>query len=103
MEGKFMRSSRRLRTRGVRFALVGAAVALAAGIVPATEVSAATSGGYGYPAAKPTVVLVHGAWADGSSWSGVVSRLQRDGYTVDVPPNPLRGVVDDSAYIASYL
>ena len=54
-------------------------------------------------AAKPTVVLVHGAWADGSSWDGVVARLQRDGYTVDVPANPLRGVASDSAYLASYL
>jgi pimeloyl-ACP methyl ester carboxylesterase len=53
--------------------------------------------------AKPTVVLVHGAWADGSSWNGVVGRLQRDGYTVDVPPNPLRGVASDSAYLAGYL
>ena len=54
-------------------------------------------------AAKPTVVLVHGAWADGSSWDGVVARLQRDGYTVDVPSNPLWGVASDSAYLASYL
>jgi pimeloyl-ACP methyl ester carboxylesterase len=54
-------------------------------------------------AAKPTVVLVHGAWANGSSWDGVVARLQRDGYTVDVPSNPLRGVASDSAYLASYL
>ncbi|MGO9955997.1 MAG: alpha/beta fold hydrolase [Solirubrobacteraceae bacterium] len=54
-------------------------------------------------AAKPTVVLVHGAWANGSSWDGVVARLQRDGYTVDVPANPLRGVASDSAYLASYL
>jgi pimeloyl-ACP methyl ester carboxylesterase len=54
-------------------------------------------------AAKPTVVLVHGAWADGSSWDGVVARLQRDGYSVDVPSNPLRGVASDSAYLASYL
>jgi pimeloyl-ACP methyl ester carboxylesterase len=54
-------------------------------------------------AAKPTVVLVHGAWADGSSWDGVVARLQRDGYTVDVPSNPLRSVASDSAYLASYL
>ena len=54
-------------------------------------------------AATPTVVLVHGAWADGSSWNGVVARLQRDGYTVDVPSNPLRGVASDSADLASYL
>jgi pimeloyl-ACP methyl ester carboxylesterase len=54
-------------------------------------------------AAKPTVVLVHGAWADGSSWDGVVALLQHRGYTVDVPPNPLRGLAGDSAYLASYL
>jgi pimeloyl-ACP methyl ester carboxylesterase len=53
--------------------------------------------------AKPTVVLVHGAWANGSSWNGEVARLQHAGYTVDVPPNPLRGLASDSAYLASYL
>ena len=53
--------------------------------------------------AKPTVVLVHGAWADGSSWDGVVKVLQADGYTVDVPPNPLRGLAADSAYLKDYL
>ncbi len=52
---------------------------------------------------RPTIVLIHGAWADASSWSGVVRRLQRDGYTVDAPPNPLRGVPGDSAYLASFL
>jgi pimeloyl-ACP methyl ester carboxylesterase len=53
--------------------------------------------------AKPTIVLVHGAWADRSSWDRVTSRLQKDGYTVDVPQNPLRSVSGDSAYLASYL
>jgi pimeloyl-ACP methyl ester carboxylesterase len=52
---------------------------------------------------KPTVVLVHGAWADGSSWDGVVKDLQARGYTVDVPPNPLRGLHSDSAYLKDYL
>jgi pimeloyl-ACP methyl ester carboxylesterase len=52
---------------------------------------------------KPTIVLVHGAWADSSSWDGVVSRLQRDGYTVEVPPNPLLGLTYDSAYIRDFL
>jgi len=41
---------------------------------------------------KPSVVLIHGAWADGSSWSRVVSLLQTHGYTVYVPPNPLHGL-----------
>jgi pimeloyl-ACP methyl ester carboxylesterase len=52
---------------------------------------------------KPTVVLVHGAWADSSSWAKVVRRLQQGGYTVEVPANPLRGLTSDSAYLASYL
>ncbi len=52
---------------------------------------------------KPTVVLVHGAWADASSWTPVIERLQRAGYPVLAPPNPLRGLSSDSAYIASYL
>jgi pimeloyl-ACP methyl ester carboxylesterase len=50
---------------------------------------------------KPTVVLVHGAFADGSSWNGVIERLQQQDYTVIAPANPLRGVTADSAYTAS--
>jgi len=50
---------------------------------------------------RPTIVLVHGAFADASSWSGVVELLQRQGYTVVAPANPLRGVKADSAYLAS--
>jgi pimeloyl-ACP methyl ester carboxylesterase len=48
-------------------------------------------------------VLVHGAWANGSSWNGVVRRLQADGYTVDVPANPLQGLAFDPAYLADFL
>jgi pimeloyl-ACP methyl ester carboxylesterase len=48
-------------------------------------------------------VLVHGGWTDGSSWDQVISTLQRERYTVDAPPNPLRGLASDSAYLASYL
>jgi hypothetical protein len=50
---------------------------------------------------KPTIVLVHGAFADGSSWDGVIERLQRDGYGVEAPAIALRGVGADSAYLAS--
>src|SRR2546428_3236967 len=52
---------------------------------------------------KPSIVLVHGAWADGSSWSGVIGILQDEGYTVYAPPNPLRGLASDSASLASFL
>jgi pimeloyl-ACP methyl ester carboxylesterase len=51
--------------------------------------------------ATPTVVLVHGAFADASSWSGVIERLQATGITVTAPANPLRGISFDSAYLAS--
>ena len=50
-----------------------------------------------------TVVLVHGAFADASSWNGVIQRLQAAGIQVMAPPNPLRGISTDSAYIASFL
>src|SRR5713226_6074645 len=47
--------------------------------------------------AKPTVVLVHGAFADGSSWVKVIPILERDGYTVIAVQNPLTSLADDVA------
>ncbi|WP_381331395.1 alpha/beta fold hydrolase [Streptomyces kaempferi] len=52
---------------------------------------------------KPTVVLVHGAFADSSSWDAVISRLERRGYPVIGVANPLRGLSSDSAYLSSVL
>lgn len=49
--------------------------------------------------AKPTVVLVHGAFAGTSSWSGVVTQLEKDGYSVVAVANPLRGVKSDGDYV----
>jgi len=54
-------------------------------------------------AAKPTVVLVHGAFADASGWYGVQERLEDKGYKVVSPANPLRGVSADAAYLRSFL
>jgi pimeloyl-ACP methyl ester carboxylesterase len=55
------------------------------------------------PTAAPlTVVLVHGAFADSSSWNGVIERLQAAGVPVMAAANPLRGISHDSAYVASY-
>ena len=51
----------------------------------------------------PTIVLVHGAFADASSWNGVIERLQAKGLTVTAPANPLRGITADSAYLAAVL
>ena len=52
---------------------------------------------------KPVIVLEHGAWADASSWDKVIARLQGDGFTVYAPPNPLRGLPQDSAYLNAFL
>jgi pimeloyl-ACP methyl ester carboxylesterase len=54
-----------------------------------------------HTAGAATVVLVHGAFADASSWNGVVERLQAEGVPVTATANPLRGVAIDSAYVAS--
>src|SRR3979411_1521329 len=50
-----------------------------------------------------TVVLVHGAFADASSWTGVIQRLQTRGVQVTAPANPLRGISIASAYVASVI
>jgi pimeloyl-ACP methyl ester carboxylesterase len=52
---------------------------------------------------KPTIVLVHGAFADSSSWNGVVPILEKDGYPVVAAANPLRSVKTDSDYVRSLL
>lgn len=52
---------------------------------------------------RPTVVLVHGAFADASSWSGVIQRLRHDGHRVVAVANPLRGLHDDAAYLSGVL
>jgi pimeloyl-ACP methyl ester carboxylesterase len=52
---------------------------------------------------KPTIVLLHGAYEDGSSWAGVTSRLQRDGYNVVAPAVPLRGIASDTSYLNGVL
>ncbi|MGF0114799.1 alpha/beta fold hydrolase [Promicromonospora sp. Marseille-Q5078] len=53
--------------------------------------------------AKPTIVLVHGAFADGSGWNGVIAELQHDGYPVIAAANPLRSLEADSAYVRSII
>jgi pimeloyl-ACP methyl ester carboxylesterase len=100
-----MRNPLKSRTRKARLALAaGAALAaIPTAAFASTGSHSQAAGSHRYSAPKPTIVLEHGAWADGSSWDGVITRLQKDGYTVDVPPNPLRGVSSDSAYLASYL
>ena len=99
---KIESARRRLFWRGGMVAGLAAAAGLVvAGGTAAFASSSVTSHHASGP--LPTIVLEHGAWADGSSWDGVVQRLQRDGYTVDVPPNPLQGLAYDPAYLADFL
>ncbi|HEY6758130.1 MAG TPA: alpha/beta hydrolase [Baekduia sp.] len=82
-------------SRRARWIVTSLVLALAIG---ATSAPAASP-----QATKPTIVLVHGAFADASSWNGVTERLQHDGYPVVAPANPLRGVASDSAYLRAVL
>jgi pimeloyl-ACP methyl ester carboxylesterase len=95
------------RTKGLAAAAVSVAVAgtlLGAALSgPAHAATTTAQSRTANAGAKPTIVLEHGAWADGSSWNSVTQRLQALGYTVDVPPNPLRGVAQDSAYLSDFL
>jgi pimeloyl-ACP methyl ester carboxylesterase len=84
---------------GLVLSQVGAADAAGSATAGAATAGATTSPG----GSKPTVVLVHGAWADSGSWDQVVARLQRQGYPVIAFPTPLRSLPDDSAYLAAFL
>lgn len=105
---KLSRSGRGPASIAMVVTLVVAVAMAALGVVggPAATALAFTAAGNA-PAAgcgvKPTIVLVHGAWADTSSWSGEVERLQRDGYVVRAIANPLRGLTSDAADVADFL
>ena len=91
--------------RAWRTHAVATVVLAAAAIVPlslSTAGSAAAQDSQ-HGAAKPTIVLIHGAWADASSWTKVITRLQNDGYTVVAPANPLRSVAGDAAFVRAFL
>lgn len=91
-------TSIKLPTRLV--AVATAAVALLTLLVLTASTQAA---GPRDTAPKPTVVLVHGAWADSSGWRDVAERLEKRDYRVLAPANPLRSLAGDSAYLASFL
>lgn len=74
------------------------AIALITGLTLTGTASASTP-----KAAKPTVVFVHGAFADASGWGESITDLQKRGYTVYAPANPLRSLSGDSAYVKSFL
>ncbi|MCG8965238.1 MULTISPECIES: alpha/beta fold hydrolase [Streptomyces] len=98
-----MNTSMSRRTMTVSL-LAGAAGLGAAGAAHAVAMPApADAGASDDHRNLPTVVLIHGAFADASSWSGVVERLQKQGQRVVAPPVPLRGLASDAAYVRSVL
>ncbi|SDO78430.1 alpha/beta hydrolase [Actinacidiphila guanduensis] len=90
------------RMRRLGFVLLTTAAALTLTLSSASPSNSLPAGG---PSSgqTPTIVLVHGAWADASSWAAVTERLQKRGFTVKAPPNTLRGVATDSANLRAYL
>ncbi|MBV9682405.1 MAG: alpha/beta hydrolase, partial [Solirubrobacterales bacterium] len=94
-----------MRSKGT--ARAAAAALIVAGVSAAATLSASAASRplrhHRHQATKPTIVLVHGAWADSGSWDAVVGRLQRDGYVVWAAPNPLMGLASDSGTIADVL
>ncbi|ROO84266.1 pimeloyl-ACP methyl ester carboxylesterase [Actinocorallia herbida] len=84
------------RTFGVLFTAVTLAVGLGVAAAPSTAKPGGT------PAApKPTIVLVHGVFADASGWNSVIAKLQAQGFPVIAPANPLRTLEGDSDYVSS--
>ncbi|MFC6159956.1 alpha/beta fold hydrolase [Kribbella sp. NPDC058693] len=83
------------KLRNLLLAVLGGALLLAG----ATTAQATSS----VSKPKPTIVLLHGAYADGSSWSQVITRLQGDGYNVVAPAVPLRGIASDTSYLGGVL
>ena len=98
-----MSSSRSFAVLHARRRPAGVAVLLAAVGLVMVSLSSAESAAQGSRSGKPTVVLVHGAWADASSWSDVIERLQEEGYTVRAVANPLRSLSGDAAYVRAIL
>jgi pimeloyl-ACP methyl ester carboxylesterase len=100
-------TAQRLSRRAALGHAIGASAALAgSAYLSRTSVFAAQRGNImaqatPTPGIDPTVVLVHGAFADASGWSSVISELQADGIAALAPANPLRSVSGDAAYIAS--
>ena len=86
-----------------RSLIVAAAFAVVALLAPLGVRGLASASSPKHDGPRPTIVLVHGDWADASSWNGVIERLQRRGFTVVAPPNPLRGPSTDAPYLASFL
>jgi len=79
------------------------ALILTIGLGLSVTAPAAASDGQDQQSPKPTIVFVHGGWADSSSWNQEITNLERRGYPVIAPADPLRDLASDSAYVRSVL
>ncbi|MEY9930403.1 pimeloyl-ACP methyl ester carboxylesterase [Catenulispora sp. GP43] len=95
-------SGRKSRIVAGSTAVVGAAAALGAFALTGTADAASRPAAADH-APKPTVILEHGAFADASSWDGVITDLRRDGYPVIAAANPLRGPASDAASLRAVI
>ncbi|GAA1585726.1 alpha/beta hydrolase [Kribbella sancticallisti] len=91
MTARFLTTRRRVLAAAAGIALIAAGT------------TTATAAVQNHNQPKPTVVLLHGAFADGSSWNEVTERLQRDGYEVVAPAVPLRSIAGDTSYLTGVL
>ncbi|WP_194918868.1 alpha/beta fold hydrolase [Catenulispora rubra] len=101
-ERKYSATRKRATIPAVLAAVVLAVPAVAAASAAPSQAPAVAAAST-HHGPKPTVVLVHGAFADSSSWNGVITRLEHDGYPVIAAANPLRGLDNDAAYVSSIL
>jgi len=84
-------------------ALAGSAALIAGSEGTASAAAAPTGTDEEKPKVKPTIVLVHGGYADSSCWNATIQELQHEGYTTVCGSNPLRGIATDAPYIGSLL
>ena len=100
-----MNITRITRPSALRLVIAAVIMAIVGLLIPLSQVASARTAraAAANDSPKPRIVLLHGAWADTSSWDGVIRRLQADGYTVYAPPDPLQGLPYDTAYLADFL
>ena len=100
-----MNITRIAQPRRLRLVIAAVIVAMAGLLIPLSQVASARTAGTAAASdsPKPSIVLLHGAWANTGSWDAVTQRLQADGYTVYAPPDPLQGLPYDAAYLADFL
>ena len=100
-----MKITRLTRHGRVRVIITAAVLAITGLLIPISQMASAGTAARSTAGSgpSPSIVLVHGAWADSSSWDAVAGRLQHDGYSVYVPPNPLLGLTYDPDFIRDFL